>query len=193
MVLQRSLRTLSVAFPKRFRHSAILTALHGTERRLCSLPQRGRGGNLLRSLNYYNWCVKKCSGPYILKWDGDTVATAALARSLERFRGSTKQILWHTGVNLHSDRMSYIAGRPLEWMEPRLFFKRFSFYKNYPAYVESLWSPYTYLYPSFSEREPEPIYFHMKFCKRDRFSKMSRDLHLNEEANSDRGRRCQNT
>jgi glycosyltransferase involved in cell wall biosynthesis len=137
--------------------------------------------------NYYNWCVAKCSGPYILKWDGDTVATDALATSLERFRRSKKQILWHTGVNLYSDRMSYVAGRPLEWTEPRLFPKRFSFYKNYPAYVESLWSPYTYLYPSFSEREAEPLYFHMKFCKRDRFSNMSRDMQIKEEANSDRG------
>jgi hypothetical protein len=83
--------------------------------------------------------------------------------------------------------MSYVAGRPLEWTEPRLFPKRFSFYKNYPAYVESLWSPYTYLYPSFSEREAEPLYFHMKFCKRDRFSNMSRDMQIKEEANSDRG------
>jgi glycosyltransferase involved in cell wall biosynthesis len=137
--------------------------------------------------NYYNWCAAKCDCPYILKWDGDTVATAALVTALERFRSSKKQILWHTGVNLHPDRMSYIAGRPLEDMEPRLFYKRFSFYNNYLGYVETLWSPYKYLYPSFSEKEAEPLYFHMKFCKHDRFSNMSRDLQLREMAMSDRG------
>jgi glycosyltransferase involved in cell wall biosynthesis len=168
----------------RYPHSI---ARYGEETlRLASTKEGKRSPSFLP--NYYNWCVAKCSGPYILKWDGDTVATDALATAIERFRRSTKQILWHTGVNLHSDRISYIAGRPFEWMEPRLFFKRLSSYRvKYPAYVESLWSPYGYLYPSFSEREPEPLYFHMKFCKRDRFSNMSRDLQLREEAISDRG------
>jgi Tfp pilus assembly pilus retraction ATPase PilT len=36
--------------------------------------------------NYYNWTTAQCAGPYILKWDGDTIATDALAPALERFR-----------------------------------------------------------------------------------------------------------
>jgi hypothetical protein len=137
--------------------------------------------------NYYNWCASKCSWPFILKWDGDTIATAALAPTLEAFRHSRTQILWHTGINLHPDRESYIAGRPFEDMEPRLFYKPLSFYNNYLGYVETLWSPYLALYPSFSEKEPEPLYFHMKFCKSDRFSNMSDDLRRREESVSGRG------
>jgi glycosyltransferase involved in cell wall biosynthesis len=137
--------------------------------------------------NFYNWCAQKCSSPYILKWDGDTIAADAMAPTLERFRRSTKQVLWHTGVNLHSDRISYIAGRPLEDMEPRLYYKRFSNYNNYLGYCEALWSPYAFHYPSFVEKETEPLYFHMKFCKQDRFSNMSDNLQRRETALSMRG------
>lgn len=132
--------------------------------------------------NYYNWCLEKCAGPYILKWDGDTIATRALAITLERFRQSTKQIVFHTGINLYPDRAHYIAGRPFEDMEPRLFYKRFSRYNNYLGYVETLWSPYIWHYPSFIEREGEPLYFHMKFCKVDRFANISDDLKITETA-----------
>ena len=137
--------------------------------------------------NFYNWCANKCSHPYILKWDGDTIAANALAPTLERFRTSKKQVLWHTGVNIHPDRVSYIAGRPLENMEPRLYFRKFATYNNYLRYCEALWSPYAFHYPSFIEKEPEPLYFHMKFCKQDRFSNMSDNLQKREEAASSRG------
>lgn len=137
--------------------------------------------------NFYNWTTAQCAGPYILKWDGDTVATNALAPTLERFRQSKMQVMCHTGINLHPDRNCYIAGRPLEEMEPRLFYKPFSTYNNYKGYVETFWSPYLWHYPSFNEFEPEPLYFHMKFCKVDRFSNMSRDLQISEEALSGRG------
>jgi glycosyltransferase involved in cell wall biosynthesis len=137
--------------------------------------------------NYYNWCAAKCTKPYILKWDGDTIATNALATVLERFRQSRTQILCHTGLNLHPDRTCTIAGRPLEDMEPRLFYKPFSTYNNYKGYVETFWSPYLWHYPSFNEVEPEPLYFHMKFCKIDRFSNMSKDLQIREAVLSERG------
>jgi glycosyltransferase involved in cell wall biosynthesis len=137
--------------------------------------------------NFYNWCAQKCSCPYILKWDGDTIASDALAPTLERFRHSNKQVLWHTGINLHADRESYIAGRPLEDMEPRLFYKIFAHYDNHLGYCEALWSPYVFHYPSFIEREPEPLYFHMKFCKKDLFSNMSENLQKREAALSARG------
>ncbi len=137
--------------------------------------------------NFYNWTTAQCAGPYILKWDGDTIATDALAPALDRFRQSRMQIVCHTGINLHPDRTCSIAGRPLEEMEPRLFYKPFSTYNNYKGYVETFWSPYLWHYPSFYEVEPEPLYFHMKFCKADRFSNMSNDLQISEAALSGRG------
>ena len=42
--------------------------------------------------NFYNWCRLRCTHPYILKWDGDTVATEALAPALRTFRQSQSQI-----------------------------------------------------------------------------------------------------
>ena len=137
--------------------------------------------------NYYNWSTGLCAEPYILKWDGDTVATNALATALERFRQSRKQILCHTGINLHPDRTSYISGRPLEDTEPRLFFKRFSKYNSYKGWCETFSSPYLWHFTSFVEFEPEPLYFHLKFCKADRFSNMSTDLQNKEAALSMRG------
>jgi glycosyltransferase involved in cell wall biosynthesis len=139
--------------------------------------------------NYYNWSTALCAGPYVLKWDGDTIATDALAGVLERFRRSKTQILSHTGINLHPDRTCTIAGRPLEDMEPRLFFRPFSKYNHYKEYCETFWSPYFWWYTSFAEIEAEPLYFHMKFCKKDRFSNMSEDLQKIELANSERGAR----
>jgi hypothetical protein len=134
--------------------------------------------------NYYNWSTALCDGPYVLKWDGDTIATEALATTLERFRQSKAQILCHTGINVHPDRACYIAGRPLEDMEPRLFYKRFSTYNNFLEYVETLWSPYYWYFTYFTEFESEPLYFHMKFCKADRFSNISKDLQIKETAMS---------
>lgn len=136
--------------------------------------------------NYYNWCKELCAGPYILKWDGDTVATNALGPTLERFRKSRAQVLCHVGVNLHEDRASYIAGRPLEDMEPRLFFKPFSTYDHYKN-CETLWSPYLWHYTYFLDFEKEPLYFHLKYCKVDRFANLSNDLQIQEAGLMERG------
>jgi hypothetical protein len=136
---------------------------------------------------YYNWCLERCTHPYILKWDGDTVATSGFAATIERFRTSRSQVLWYSGINLHEDRRHLISGRPYEDVEPRLFYRRFARYNHSLGYVETLWSPYMMLYPEFSERLAEPQYFHLKFCKRDRFTNISADLRESEIAHSSRG------
>jgi glycosyltransferase involved in cell wall biosynthesis len=137
--------------------------------------------------NYYNWCRARCSQPYILKWDGDTVATDALAPTLRAFRQSRSQILWYTGINLHESREYFISGRPLEDVEPRLFYKPFSHYGNYLGYVEQLWSPYGTLFSEYSEYIREPLYFHLKFCKRQRFTNISDNLKEREQRFSSQG------
>ena len=80
-----------------------------------------------------------------------------------------------------------IRGRPFEDLEPRLFYRRFSHYGNSMGYVEALWSPYLGMFPEFSERVADPLYFHLKFCKRDRFSNLSADRRELEEQNSTKG------
>ncbi len=139
--------------------------------------------------NFYNWCRDRCTHPYILKWDGDTVATEALAPTLRAFRQSRAQVLFHTGINLHESRECFISGRPFEDYEPRLFYRRFSFYGNMGGYVEALWSPYTSLamLQDYVERSPEPLYIHMKFCKQQRFTNISADVEEQERKFSSRG------
>jgi hypothetical protein len=137
--------------------------------------------------NYYNWCIARCTEPYILKWDGDTVATAALAGALERFRASRAQVLWYTGLNVHTSRQHLIKGRPFEDLEPRVFYRRMARYDHSVGNVETLWSPYMMMYDEFSEKLDEPLYFHLKFCKRERFTNLSEDIRRLEEANAAQG------
>lgn len=138
--------------------------------------------------NFYSWCRLRCTHPYILKWDGDTVATEALAPALRAFRRSKSQILFHTGINLHESREHFIGGRPFEDMEPRLFYKRFSRYGDHLGYAEKLLSPYQTLFNEYSEYVQEPLYIHLKFCKQQRFANMSVNLQEQERLSSSRGR-----
>jgi hypothetical protein len=139
--------------------------------------------------NFYNWCRARCTQSYILKWDGDTIATEALASVLQDFRRSRSQVLFYTGVNLHESRECFISGRPLEDLEPRLFYRPFSHYGNALGYVEGLWSPYASLnmLRDYSEHIEEPLYFHLKFCKKQRFTNLSADVRAQEERFSSRG------
>lgn len=161
-------------------------ARSGEENRALAATRSGRRSPSLLA-NFYNWCLARCSEPYILKWDGDTVASDALAPALEKFVASPIQVLWHTGVNLHESRDHFISGRPFEDMEPRLFYRRFARYGNSLGFAETLWSPYMMMYPELSERVEEPLYFHLKFCKADRFSNISDDSRVSEERNSAMG------
>ncbi len=159
-------------------------ARYGDEnRRLAATPEGLKSPSLLA--NFYNWCLARCRYPFILKWDGDTIATAEFARAIERFRACPAQILSHVGANLHEDGVSLIAGRPLEEMEPRLFFRRFASYDNALGYCETLQSPYLRDNDErYIRRYPAPVYVHMKFCKPDRFANMSSDLEASERSNN---------
>jgi hypothetical protein len=59
--------------------------------------------------NHMNWCVKRCSKPYILKWDGDMIATERFYDSVERWRSSDKVIVFHRGANVHPD-LEHLVG-----------------------------------------------------------------------------------
>jgi hypothetical protein len=150
-------------------------ARYGDENRTLGSTREGRRSPALLA-NYYNWCLAHCTHPFILKWDGDTVATAEFGPALAEFRTSPKQCLWHIGANLHQDGQHLIAGVPFEAPEPRLFYRRFAKYTNALGYCELLESPYVYPSERYVARAAEPLYVHMKYCKTDRFSNMSADL-----------------
>lgn len=138
--------------------------------------------------NFYNWCLSKCSNLFILKWDGDTIATAAMGRMLDKFRKGRALFVWHTGANLHADGVSLVAGRPYEVSEPRLFFRRFAYYDNSLGYCEALQSAYVrHTGERYIERCQEPVYVHMKFCKTDKFTNLSADRRSMEQDNDRSG------
>lgn len=140
-------------------------------------------------MNFYNWSVSKCRYKFILKWDGDTIATAAFAEALQAFKTSSKQALWISGINLHPDRTHLISGRPHEDIEPRVFYRRLAHYDNSLTYCEALQSPYIGRFIEYSDFCQAPAYIHLKFCKRDRYLNMSVDLQREMELIDGEGER----
>lgn len=151
-------------------------ARYGEENRQLASTFRGRRSPRLLA-NFYNWSMAQCRHEFVLKWDGDTIATSAFREKVKRFKGSDKQALWVTGVNLHPNMTQMILGIPYEPLEPRLVYRRFAKYTNYLGYCEGLESPYIGRYTEFSDFfDDQPSYLHMKYCKKGRFAQMSEDL-----------------
>lgn len=125
--------------------------------------------------NFYNWSLRHAKHPFILKWDGDTIATPRMACALAQFRSSDALSLWHVGANLHPDGEHLLANQPFETEEPRLFYRKFAHYNNGLGYCELLKSPFVGR-EAYIAREPEPLYVHMKWCKSRAFENMSVDL-----------------
>jgi glycosyltransferase involved in cell wall biosynthesis len=144
-------------------------ALPGSETSKLAGSRRGR-----RSPNnlavFYDWCVAACSGPYILKWDGDMVATGEFARSLREFRTRADvQSLWFSGVNVHPDLVHSLSdsdfSRRIADSEARLFPKRLASHNLEPGIYESLRTPYKH--GRFAMEWERPTYLHLKLCKRE--------------------------
>jgi Glycosyl transferase family 2 len=151
-------------------------ARYGEENRALASTFRGRRSPRLLA-NFYNWSVAQCRHEFILKWDGDTIATRAFHEQVAVFKESDKQAMWINGVNLHPNLTHMVRLIPYEPVEPRLFFRRFAKYTNYLGYCEGLESPYVGRFPQYSEFfEDQPSYLHMKYCKKDRLTHMSEDL-----------------
>lgn len=150
-------------------------ARQGEENLTLGSTWRGRRSPRLLA-NYYNWCLARCTMGMVLKWDGDMVATPALADAMQVVATAKPQILVLTGVNLHEDRRHLIAGRPVEDPEPRIFARRLAWYDNGFDDCERLVSPYERRFPGFKSVMDRPVYVHMKYCKEQRFTSMSADM-----------------
>jgi len=149
-------------------------ARYGEENAALASTWRGRRSPRLLA-NFYNWTLKRCSHPFVLKWDGDTIATSEMAEALDDFRHTQAQTLWHIGANLHPDGQHLIASQPFELFEPRLFYKRFAHYNNGLVYCELLKSSFLES-DRYKQSWPDPLYVHMKYCKAHRFDNISLDL-----------------
>ncbi len=165
---------------------------------LASSPAASSSPHL--SANYYNWCMRRCTKPFILKWDGDMIATETFYKSIEEWRLSDKPIMVFNGANVHpdlehlitaksSDREGLlsslsVSGLPAwvtsltyDYPEPRLFPRFLARYDSSNGWTQRLSSPYRDQFGSLcSHRVHDACYLHMKFCKRDPCSGYSSDL-----------------
>jgi hypothetical protein len=184
----------------------------GAESRLLA-ERAGEGGSPCLSANYYNWCLRRCSGPFVLKWDGDMIATDAFATALQTWRRSRKPVLVFHGANVHPGMQHLLAARitdkavlnaalaspgipdwaaslESDYPEPRLFPRFFARYEMSMGWTQTLASPW--LGPAVRQRcaliYPEPCYLHMKFCKREPLANYSDDLAAVIAGNMIRGR-----
>jgi hypothetical protein len=152
------------------------------------------------SATYYNWCLRRCRGPFVLKWDGDMIAGDPFETALEEWRASKKLVMMLKGVNVHPDRQHLIAARSVDlealasgavvpflprWIasmshtaiEPRLFPKRFARYRM-DRWTQVLESPCVHARgsPESWQGVNEPCFLHLKFCKRAPYSDYSPDV-----------------
>jgi len=141
--------------------------------------------------------------PYILKWDGDMIATAELLPALQAWRQSSAAALAFLGVNVHPDRRHLVGARlsdPAEIVKPLtvpqapkwvntmsytypewwLFPSVGAHFANDVWFCETLQSPYLNLHWAvtrrFGQRADEPCYLHLRFCKREPYTGYSDDF-----------------
>lgn len=138
--------------------------------------------------SYTNWCIKKCRQPYILKWDGDMIATDELYKSLKKFKHSDCELINNYGLNIFPDKKhavktiknkeklekNFYSGcfnsRLSEFTlkEFRIFPKKFSYFDTSFEFQEFFRTPFS----SFAElilNCKKPAFLHLKFCKKNPF------------------------
>jgi glycosyltransferase involved in cell wall biosynthesis len=173
-------RELAAAYPKNARvcyYPHEIAKVGSENEALAATPDGRKSPRLLA--NYYNWCLRQCRMNFVLKWDGDMVATKTFAEHLEMFRKSTFVMMGVFGANLHPDRRHLVAASEpiqeqikngmdldqtsvLNWtspytaLEPRLFPRLFSSYRADRWWCEVLYSPWE-RWPSllFDPRPPD--------------------------------------
>ena len=174
--------------PERFGSSIIRMRSRRSDRKTKLWRLRSPAENLPRLLaNYYNWCLQQCHMNFVLKWDGDMVATPTLADHVELFKSSSYVMMGVFGANLHPDRLHLVAASEtvqqqikegmsldqtsvLNWtspytaLEPRLFPCLFSSYRADRWWCEVLYSPLN-RWPSLSfDPRPPDLRFLAKDC-----------------------------
>ena len=164
---------------------------------------------------YYNWCLARCTHPYVLKWDGDMIATDELAGAIDAWRGAGAAVLTLVGANVHADRAHVVGARSADratiaraltvpvapsWVSsmtytyahPHLFPRfgaRFEAGDRRAWWTETFASPF--LHPRVEGRLvlpfTEPTFLHLKFCKRDPYAGYSDDFAGMIDANMEVG------
>ncbi len=158
----------------------------GSENQVLASTAAGRKSPRLLA-NYYNCCLQQCRMNFVLKWDGDMLATTTFAEHVEFFKNSVYIIMGVFGANLHPDRRHLVAASEvaqlqiregmsldqtsvLNWtspytaLEPRLFPRFLSSYRADRWWCEVLHSPWA-RWPSLSfDPRPSDSSFLAKDC-----------------------------
>ena len=117
---------------------------------------------------FYNWSMAKCSFPYVLKWDGDMIATDEFHVALDKFRRSNMNCLRFFGLNVHSNFENATAKKYSD-EEVCIFPKKFVSFKS-----DSVYEVLNGRVLKHNMRVKESCYLHMKFCKRAPFFNCSK-------------------
>jgi len=110
--------------------------------------------------NFYNWCLTKCTMPFVMKWDGDMLALPEFAEAIESFKMSSALQFDFGGINVAPDRLHVLS--PSAVIEPRVFPKMFSKFEFKGDACETLG---VWVVPEYTLVIAEPLYLHMKYCK----------------------------
>ena len=181
------------AHPRKIRafHYPHAIARVGEENRALLESEEGRRSPHLLS-NYYNWCLARCRMNYVLKWDGDMIATPAFTRQLRAFQRSRCLYMRVYGANVHPDGI-HLVGATTEqqreiqaqmpeptsvgnWTGPytdpesRICPRRGATFANDFWWCESLRLPMPW---GGVLETAEPGYLHMKYCKPNPYENFS--------------------
>lgn len=191
------LERLAAALPgkaDRYAYPHEIARVGSESRALAATPDDPR-----TSAAYYNWCLQRCHTPYVLKWDGDMIATEVFVEEMNAWRHSSRLSVIFSGLNVYPDRRHAIAAAESElaalsamlddgggvpaWVtdpardypEPRLFPRWHAQYEMELGWTQRLSTPATYRRRA-RQIVTDPCYLHMKFCKRDPLSNYSPEL-----------------
>jgi glycosyltransferase involved in cell wall biosynthesis len=177
----RIARELALAWPDKVRvhnYPHEIAKVGADNQALAATPEGRQSPRLLA--NYYNWCLRLCRMNFVLKWDGDMIATRAFGKHVMAFKASSYVSMGVFGANLHPDRLHLVAASEsaqrdikegmdldhtsvLNWtspytaVEPRLFPRFLSSYRPDRWWCEVLHSPFE-RWPSLS-LDPRPADF----------------------------------
>jgi len=212
-----AIRRLKSRFPGKivaYRYEHDVARVGSETWKLATEPVGARSPRLCS--NYYNWCLERCNGPYVLKWDGDMIAVESFRQELQRWKRGGDQVLVMQGVNVHpslehvvvaknTDRTSLlerleVPGLPLwvtrltrDYPEPRVFPKLFAHYSSDSLWTQTLHSPFWNKTSKrrYSRTLQAPSFLHLKFCKQDPLANYSNDLAEVIASNVGRGNRLE--
>ena len=123
---------------------------------------------------FYNWCLERCRCPFVMKWDDDMIALPSFGPAYETFLASEALTWDFGGHNLSADRkhlLTWAAG-----IEPRIYPRSSTKFIRSPQAAAQGYEGEvadTMIAPEYWQSTAEPLYAHMKYCKKDPGSNQS--------------------